>query len=135
MILSISEHWGPGKIFQEFAENQINIEFTTQVIKNSTSNNLVLCVDNKDTGSSFVLLEKIKPVIKASKIIDLTRVGIVSIFPHKEHALISSTIIQALTCARIPLLALGSSISTISCIVDEKQMTDAVKHISKSFGL
>jgi aspartokinase len=62
-------------------------------------------------------------------------VGILSVYPHREHALIISIIIQTLSAVKIPLLAMGSSISAISCVINEEKVPDAIRVLSKEFGL
>ncbi len=135
MVSSVAEQGWPGEIFKKLAENQINIEFANQIINKKDYNSIILCVDSKDTYSALALLEEVRPKIKAREIRSLKRVGILSLFPHREHALISSIIIQTLFSAEIPVFAMGSSISVISCVVNEEKITDAIRHMSKKFGL
>ena len=135
MISSIVEGGDVGQIFRRLAQERINIEFINQIPQKNGDNNVILCVDSTYMHSTLVLLEEIKSVVKAREICPLGEVGILSIYPHREHALIISIIIQTLSAAKIPLLAVGSSISAISCVINEEKVSDAVRVLSKEFGL
>ena len=135
MISSIDEKGDVGQVFQRLAQNRINIEFINQIPLKNGYNNVVLCVDSKDIHSTLASLEEIKSAIHAQDIFPLAKVGILSMFPHREHAVIVGTIIQTLSAANIPLLAMASSISAISCVIEEEKIPDALSLLSKEFGL
>ena len=135
MISSVAERNDVGQIFQRLAQNRINIEFINQIPLKNGHNNVILCVDSKDIHSTLASLEEIKTSISAGDIFPLARAGILSLFPHREHAVIISTVIQTLSAANIPLLAMASSISAISCVINEEKIPDALSLLSKTFGL
>lgn len=134
-ISSITDKENAGKIFQRLAEHRVNIEFVNQIpLKNGTID-IILCVDNKDAQSTRALLEEAKTMINARTIAPLDSVGILSLFPHREHALISGTIMQVLSGEHIPLVAMASSISAISCVIKEEQIPNALTLLSRQFSL
>ena len=135
MISSISREGDIGLIFRRLAQNRINIEFINQIPLKNDYRNVILCVDSKDMYFTLGLLEEIKPAIQAQEIFPLAKVGMLSIFPHRERPLIPGTIIQTLSAAHIPLLAMGSSISAICCVINEEKVPEALKLLSRKFGL
>jgi len=135
MVLSICEAGAIGQIFRKLAENRINLEFISRVPHKNGNTSVVICVDSKDMSTAVAVLEEIKPLIKARDILPLAQAGILSIFPHREHAVIISIIIQTLSAAKIPLFAMGSSISAISCVIEERKIPNAIKLLSSQFGL
>jgi aspartokinase len=135
MISSIDEKGDVGQIFQRLAQNRINIEFINQLPLKNGYNHVILCVDSKDTHSTLASLEEIKSAIHAQDIFPLAKAGILSMFPHREHAVIIGTIIHTLSAANIPLLAMASSISAISCVINEEKIPDAISLLSREFGL
>ena len=135
MVLSIGEAGASGQMFRKLAENRINLEFISRVPHKNGNSSVVICVDSKDASAAIAVLEEVKPVLKALDILPLARAGILSIFPHREHAVIISIIIQTLSTAKIPLFAMGSSISAISCVIAEGKMAEALKLLSRQFGL
>ena len=135
MVSSVPESADAGEIFKCLSQNQINIEFVSQVPLDNGCSHIILCVDKSNKSSAFTELEKLKPIISAREIIPLHKVGILSIFPHKEHAFIINKIIQSLSLEGIPVLAMGNSLSSISCVINEEKVPDAIRHLSKEFGL
>ncbi len=92
MISYITESGNVGQIFQSLARNRINIEFINQIPHKNGCNSVILCVDSKDIHSTLASLEEIKPSIKAQDVFPLDKVGILSVFPHREHAVITGII-------------------------------------------
>ena len=134
-VSSIADNRDVGKIFQKLAEQRINIEFVNQIPLKNGYIDVILCVDKKDAQSTRALLEEVKTTIKARDISPLDSVGILSLFPHREHAVISGTIMQALSDAHIPLFAMASSLSAISCVIKEEQISNTLSLLSRQFGL
>jgi aspartokinase len=134
-ISSITDKKNAGKIFQRLAEQRVNIEFVNQIPLKNGAIDVMLCVDKKDTQSTRALLEEVKTILKARTIAPLDSVGILSLFPHREHASISGTIMQVLSDAHIPLLAIASSISAISCVIKEEQVPNTLSLLSRQFSL
>ena len=134
-ISSIADSRDVGKIFQKLAEQRINIEFVNQVPPKNGHIDVILCVDKKDTQSTRALLEEVKTTIKARDISHLDSVGILSLFPHREHAVISGAIMQSLSDAHISLFAMASSLSAISCVIKEEQISNTLSLLSRQFGL
>jgi aspartokinase len=134
-ISSIAEKRDVGKLFQKLAEHRVNIEFVNQIPHKNGSIDVILCVDKKDVQSTHALLEEIKTTICVEEISPLAEVGILSLFPHREHAVLSGIILQTLSDAHIPLFAIASSISAISCVLQEEQVLEALSLLSRKFGL
>jgi aspartokinase len=135
LISSVTESTDTGQIFKCLSQSQINIEFVNQVPLDNGCSNIFLCVDKSNKSSALTELEKLKPIISAREIISLHKVGILSIFPHKEHAFIINKIVRSLSLEGIPVLAMGNSLSSISCVINEEKVPDAIRQLSKEFGL
>jgi aspartokinase len=134
-IASIVETRDVGTVLQQLAEERINIEFVNQIPLKNGSIDVILCVDKKDVQSTHALLEEIKTTICVEEISTLGEVGILSLFPHREHAIISGIIMQTLSDAHIPLFAMASSLSAISCVIQEEQILETLSLLSRQFGL
>ena len=135
MISSVLGTADVGRIFRHLSQNQINIEFVNQISLNNGASNVILCVDSSKMCSASTELQKLKPLIHVRDIVPLYKVGVLSIFPHKEHAFVIHTIIHSLNDSDIPLLAMGNSLSSISCVIGEKKVPEAIRRLSKEFGL
>ncbi len=134
-ISSIVETRAVGAVLQRLAEQRINIEFVNQIPRKNGSIDLILCVDKKEAQSTHALLEEIKTTICVEEIFPLGEVGILSLFPHREHAVISGIIMQTLSDAHIPLFDMASSLSAISCVIQEEQILETLSLLSRQFGL
>jgi aspartokinase len=134
-LASIVENRDVGTVLQRLAEHRINIEFVNQIPHKNGSIGVILCVDKKDVQSTHALLEGMKTTICAGEISPLGEVGILSLFPHREHAVISGMIMKTLSESHIPLLAMASSLSAISCVIQEEQTLEALSLLSRKFGL
>ena len=134
-IASIVETSNVGTVLQRLAAHRINIEFVNQIPHKNGSIDVILCVDKKDVQSTHALLEEIRTPMCAGEISPLGGVGILSLFPHREHAAIAGMIMQTLSDAHIPLFAMASSLSAISCVIQEEQILEALSLLSRKFGL
>jgi len=135
MISSVVETADTGQIFRHLSQKRINIEFINQVPLKNGYSNVFFCVDQSNSYSAFTELEKLKTIIPAREIVQLQKVGMLSIFPHKEQAFVICMIIRSLTAEGIPVLAMGNSLSSVSCIVDEEKIPDAIQCLSNEFNL
>jgi len=124
-----------GTVLQRLAEHRINIEFINQIPHKNGSIDVILCVDKKDVQSTHAILEEIKTTLCVEEISPLGEVGILSLFPHREHAAISGIIMHTLSDAHIPLFAMASSLSAISCVIQEEQILEALSLLSRKFAL
>jgi aspartokinase len=131
MVSSTGDSTDMVQIFKRLARDNINIEFINLVPHNKDSEGIVICVARKDMYSVLALMKEIKAV----EICSLGQAGILSVFPHRENPAILSTIIQTMCAAKIPLFAIGSSMSSISCVINEENVPDALRLLSREFGL
>lgn len=123
-----------GKVFQRLAQHRINIEFVNKILLRNGHVSALLCVDSKDIHAVLSLLEEIKTTAGLG-IYPPARVAILSLFPHREHPIVSGIITQTFFSAHIPLLAMASSLSAISCVIHEDRLSEALSLLSKTFGL
>jgi aspartokinase len=124
-----------GKIVQRLAHQRINIEFANKIFLRDGHVIAWLCVDSKDLYSVMALLKEIKSEAYEMAVTSPARAAILSLFPHREHPIISGIIIQTLSSASIPLLAVASSLSSISCVIHEDRLSETLRLLSKTFGL
>lgn len=126
-----------GKIFSALGKEGINIQFIVQTVDLHGRGNAIFCIDQKDLKETVKVLNRIQPFVGSEKVIHHSPVGIISIFgPHfREKPSIAGTMFSALGDAGINILAISTSISTLSCVVEEKLLPQAVQAISEAFEL
>jgi aspartate kinase len=137
-VLSAPDHPGvAGKILGTLGSEGINIQFIVHSVDLTGRGNIVFCIDRKDLERTLRILDRIQSEGSYEKVTHHTPVGIISIFgPHfREKPAIAGTMFAALGDMGINILAISTSISTLSCVIDEALLPDAVKAICEAFEL
>lgn len=126
-----------GEIFQVLSSRGINVEFIVHSMDQSRQGHMTFCVDRKDLEDSLSFLERHREEI-GFEVTRYTRdVGIVSVFgPHfRERRGIASTMFAALGKARVNILAISTSVSTVSCLVTEQELPAALDALGEAFEI
>jgi len=137
-VISVVSRAGfAGKIFAALGKEGINIEFIVQSVDLDGRGNTIFCVDRKDLETTTKVLHRLQTLVGIGKVIHHSPVGIISIFgPHfREKPSIAGTMFTALGDAGINILAISTSISTLSCVIEEALLPQAVKALSEAFEL
>jgi aspartate kinase len=124
-------------IFRPLARNGINIDFIVHTMDERGQAQVAFCVDRKDLQESLSLLEEHREEIRCTHILHRRDAGVISIFgPHfRERPGIAVRFFNALDAAKITILAISTSISTISALVEQKDMPEAVAALDKVFEM
>lgn len=126
-----------GQIFSLLGQEGINVQFIVQATEAVEKSHIVFCIDQKDLEKTIDIFKK-KPFGGESRqIIPYHPVAIVSIFgPHfREKPAIAGRMFSALSTAGINILAISTSISTLSCVIPESFLSLAVQVLSETFEL
>ena len=137
-VMSIPDRPGvAGAIFNALGERGINVSFIVHNIDLNNLDNLVICVTPEDLTAALEVLHTIKETVGAQEIVHDQEVGIISIFgPHfGERPGIAGIMFSALASAGINILAISTSISTASCLIDVYDMDEAVEVLQETFEL
>jgi aspartate kinase len=127
----------PGVILASLAAQGINLELLVQAVDMEDYANFSLVVAAKDMEHALVVLEGIKAEVEARGITYLPDVAVLSIFgPHlREKPKIPGIMFTSLASAGICPLAISTSISSVSCVVEGRHLGLAVDVLSESFEL
>jgi aspartokinase len=137
-VMSIPDRPGvAGAIFGALGDKGINVPFIVHTIDINNLDNLVICVAREDLTAALEALNTVKETVGAEEIVYHKEVGIVSMFgPHfGERPGIAGVMFAALASAGINILAISTSISSTSCLVDASDMDEAVQALEKAFEL
>ena len=137
-IMGIPDRPGvAGTILSTLGRQGINVEFIVQCIDLNHNDHVVFCVARDDLEAALSILEKIKPELGAKEVIHEPEVGIVSIFgpDFRERPGIAGTMFSALASVDINILAISTSISTVSCVIDANLLPQAVKVLEETFSM
>ncbi len=126
-----------GQIFSLLGREGINVQFIVQTMDAAGRTNLVFCIDQKDFEKTINILEEKPYGGESQQIVPSYPVAIVSIFgPHfREKPAIAGRMFSALSNAGINILAISTSISTLSCVIPESFLSVAVQALSEAFEL
>ena len=125
----------PGIVLHTLGEKNINIEFIVHNLDLEGNGNLTFCIDQKNLESALEVLEKIKSLIEAKGVSYQPNVAVISVFgPHfRERPVISGLILNALAISGINVLAISTSISSCSCLIQANQVEDAMRALHETF--
>ncbi len=124
-----------GVVLGALGNKNVNIDFLVQNLDLDGFSNFTLCIDRKDLETAIGCLEAVKPSIGAKVISYNSNVAVVSVFgPHfREKPKISGIMFSALASVGINSIAISTSISSVSCIVDAQDAEAAVDVLDEAF--
>jgi aspartokinase len=135
---NIPDHPGvAGIIFQALGHRGINVQFIVQTLNRLRHSQVILAVAESEGREAMAVLEELRPRIGHPDLYLQSNRAIISIFgPHfRERPGIAGTFFQALGSRGISLLAVSTSISTCSCVIEAADLPEAVKAVSEAFEL
>jgi aspartokinase len=124
-----------GTVLHALGRRNINIEFVVHNLDLEGNGNMTFCIDQKDLEAALEVLEGVKPLIEAKGISYDPNVAVISVFgPHfRERPMISGLMFNALGTAGINVLAISTSISSCSCLIQADQAEDAMRALHETF--
>ena len=137
-IMSVPDHVGvAGTVIGTMADHGIHIEFLVESFDLDDYGNFSLVIDQKDLDRALDMLEEIKPVIDAKIVSYMPDVAVITVFgPHlRERPEIHGLMFTAIASVGIRSLAISTSISSVSSVVEGQQMDAAVQALIEVFDV
>ena len=124
-------------ILGELGNRSINVQFIVQCIDQNRHDQVALCVDRDDLASALEVVHHVAPALEAGKVISYPEAAIVSIFgpDFRERPGIAGTMFEALARAGINIMAISTSISTVSCVIGSEHLEGALSSLRQTFDL
>jgi aspartate kinase len=124
-------------ILGQVGSRGINVQFIVQCIDHAQQDQVALCVDRDDLPVALEIVRRIAPEIEAGRVDTVREVAIVSIFgpDFRERPGIAGAMFDALAARQINILAISTSISTVSCVVVSAKLDDALRALRETFDL
>ncbi len=124
-------------ILSALYEKGINVQFIAQLIELNNRAHIIICISNNDLEKAKSAFENIKSQVDAKEIIYNSNVAIISIFgPHfRDQPGVAKAVFSTLAEANINILAINTSISSISCVIDGTKVATAVNALVSAFDL
>jgi len=124
-------------ILTSLGKRGVNVQFIVQCIDQNQRDQIALCVDRDDLFSAQEVVNALAPALEAGKVIAQPEVAVVSIFgpDFRERPGIAGAMFQALADRQINILAISTSISTVSCVIDAAPLEAALLALRATFAL
>jgi aspartate kinase len=124
-------------ILSGLGDRSINVQFIVQCIDQSERDQVALCVDRDDVESASEIVNAIAPEIEAGKVVTVSEAAIVSIFgpDFRERPGIAGRMFQALAERDINIMAISTSISTVSCVIQSDDLEEGLIALRETFDL
>jgi len=126
-----------GAILSGLGERGVNVQFIVQCIDQNQRDQVAVCVDRDDCDVARQVVEAIAPELEAGKVISRPEVAIVSIFgpDFRERPGIAGQMFDSLAAAGVNILAISTSISTVSCVIESDDLEPALNALRETFDL
>ena len=137
-VMSVPDRPGiAGAALSALGDAGINVQFVVQCIDLHNHTHIICCVASEDGQRALKTLEAIRPDVGAQEITLVPDVAIISIFgpDFREIPGIAGTMFRALAAVDINILAISTSISTVSCVLEADQIEAAVRALNEAFEL
>jgi aspartate kinase len=124
-------------ILSELGKRGINVQFIVQCIDQNKQDQVALCVDRDDWQEAQDAVNRVAPELAAGKVISYPEVAIVSIFgpDFRERPGIAGIMFDALAAKGINIMAISTSISTVSCVIESDELESALNSLRETFDL
>jgi aspartate kinase len=124
-------------IFQTLNEEHLNAQFIVQNIDLNNDAHVQFCVSQEDCVRVLASLKPVASRLGAQKVTERGPVALVSVFgpDFRERPGIAGTAFSALAQVGINILAVSTSISTISCVINETDCDPAITALKNVFAL
>ena len=135
-IMSVPDHAGvAGAVLGVLGENGINIEFLVESFDLDDCGNFSLVIDQKDLDQAIGLLDELKPTIDAKVISYSPDVSVITVFGHhlREKPRVHGLMFSSIASVGISSLAIATSLSSISCVVEGRVLDAAVRALKGAF--
>ncbi len=125
----------PGLILGALGNNNVNIEFLVESTDLDGFANFTFCIDEGDLERAVAALETVKGEVDAKVVTYIPDVSVVSVFgPHfRERPKISGVMFTALASVGVSTLAISTSISSVSCVVESSSVDTAIDALYDAF--
>jgi aspartate kinase len=137
-ILSVPDHAGvAGTVLNALGNRGINIELLVESFDLDDCGNFAMVIDQKDLDAALVVLEEIKPTIDAKIVTYTPDVAVITVFgPHlREKPRVHGAMFSSIASSGIGPLAIATSISSVSCVVQGQHLSSAIGALQEAFEI
>lgn len=124
-------------IFDALGKADLNAQFIVQCIDLNNDSHILFCTDSADRERALEVIEPVAQTLQARKVTVVPSVALVSVYgpDFRERPGIAGRVFGALAEEGINILAVSTSISTISCVIQEEACEQAIAALHRVFAL
>lgn len=124
-------------IFRTLGAKRLNVQFIVQSIDLNNESHIQFCAAGEDCGAIEAILTPLAAELGARKVVVQPQVALLCVFgpDFRERPGIAGTMFGALADAGINILAVSTSISTVSCVIDDHHFAQAMDAMGEVFSL
>lgn len=124
-------------ILGELGRRGINVQFIVQCIDQNQQDQVALCVDRDDLQAALDAVNQVAPNLDAGRVIPYPEAAIVSIFgpDFRERPGIAGTMFEAMAAVGVNIMAISTSISTVSCVIESDYLEVGLDSLRQTFDL
>lgn len=137
-VLSVPDRPGvAAAILGALGCQDINVQFLVQCIDLHGCTQLILCVDVEDAQRAQEILADLRSQLNPAAITMDYGAAVIAIFgpDFRERPGIAGKMFEALAAVGINILAISTSISTVSCLIQEDELERAQAALEAAFTL
>lgn len=137
-VMSVPDRPGvAAAVLGALGEQQINVPFIVQCIDLAQKDHIIFCVDRDDLEKALAVVDRVVKEVGAEAVIHNPHVAVIAIFgpDFRMRPNIAGVFFSALAAAGINILAISTSISTLSCVIEGDRLNDAVAAVCGAFEL
>ena len=137
-ILGIADQPGiAAAVMRALGQEHINVQFVVQCIDEQRQDHIVVCIDRVDLGRAEPATQTAAHSVGAQSVEVLPDVCTVAIFgpDFRLRPGIAADMFAALAGNDINIIAISTSISTVSCVIQEQHAAAAMEALQAAFEL
>jgi aspartate kinase len=137
-VMSAPDRCGlASEVLHALANKDINTQFIVQCTDLANRSHIVLCVNEAEAEVALTALEPVRNTVQPEQIVHQDNVALVSVFgpDFRERPAVAASVFAAMAAAGINIMAISTSISTVSCLIDGNRVEDAVMALRQQFDL
>lgn len=124
-------------LFRTLGEQRLNAQFIVQSIDLNNESHVQFCVSMEDLERVMDAVRPVAEQLGAKKVIEVQPVAVLAVFgpDFRERPGIAGAAFEALARAEINILAVSTSISTVSCVIAGEHLDRALAALPQVFEM
>ncbi|MFB3907945.1 MAG: ACT domain-containing protein [Candidatus Eisenbacteria bacterium] len=126
-----------GTVLEALGEKQINVDFISCCPEVGGGDTICICVEARHFDEALSAVERVQDEVEAQKVVTRSDLCSVAVFgPHfREIPNVAARIFRSFADAGINILAISTSISSVSCVFEESRLDEGLRSLRARFDV